>query len=121
MGGLSVAAPIRLAELADVPIGGGLRISREVTGTVDDIALLRDQDGVVHALDDTCTHALASLAKGWVGDGHVECLLHGAKYDLCTGKELSSDWLPDARTHPVVVRDGVVFLLTTPPGEENQG
>ena len=67
---------IRVAALDDIAEGEGLAVSKDVTGTEDDIAILRDEDGSVWALNDTCTHETASLADGWVEDGHVECPLH---------------------------------------------
>ena len=42
-------------------------------------------EGTIHALDDTCTHAYASLSLGHV-DGHtVTCPLHFASFDVRTG------------------------------------
>ena len=64
---------IRVAALEDIPEGEGIVVVRAVAGTDDDIALLRDDDGTVWALNNTCTHAEASLAEGWVEGGHVEC------------------------------------------------
>lgn len=101
---------IRVATLADIPEGEGVCIDKSVTGTEDDIALLRDDDGTVWALDDTCTHADASLAEGWVEDGYVECPLHSSKFCLKTG---AVDGLPATQAtcpHRVEVRDGEVFL-----------
>jgi 3-phenylpropionate/trans-cinnamate dioxygenase ferredoxin component len=105
---------IRVAAVADIAEGEGIVIARSITGTDDDVALLRDDNGSVWALDNTCPHAEASLAEGWVEDGHVECPLHSSKFCLKTG---AVDGLPatkDARPHRVEVRDGQVFLY---PGE----
>src|ERR1700739_1358081 len=97
---------IRVAAVADIPEGEGIVIARSITGT--------DDAGSVWALDNTCTHAEASLAEGWVEDGHVECPLHSSKFCLKTG---AVDGLPatkDARPHRVEMGDGQVFLF---PGE----
>ncbi|MFF5085020.1 non-heme iron oxygenase ferredoxin subunit [Actinoplanes sp. NPDC000266] len=105
---------IRVAALDDIPEGEGIAVDREVTGTDDDIALLRDEDGSVWALNNTCTHEVASLAEGWVESGKVECPLHSSKFCLRTG-EVSG--LPATRgvvPHRVEVRDGEVYLY---PGE----
>lgn len=110
-GMISMINGIRVAALDDVPEGEGIVIERTVAGTDDDIALLRDDDGCVWALDNTCTHADASLAEGWVENGHVECPLHASKFCLKTG---AVDGLPatkDARPHRVEVRDGAVYLF----------
>jgi 3-phenylpropionate/trans-cinnamate dioxygenase ferredoxin component len=76
---------IRVAAVHDIAEGEGIVIARSITGTDDDVALLRDDDGCVWALDNTCTHAEASLAEMWVEDGQVECPLHSSKFCLKTG------------------------------------
>ena len=45
-------------------------------------------DGEFYAIDDTCSHAEASLSEGEVFDCIVECPLHGAEFDLTTGEQL---------------------------------
>lgn len=55
--------------------------------TVDglgDVLFLR-LDGRLHAVDDTCPHATASLAEGFVEDGRIVCPLHFAEFDLSDG------------------------------------
>jgi 3-phenylpropionate/trans-cinnamate dioxygenase ferredoxin subunit len=106
-----VSEGIRVAAVDDIPTGEGIVVDRDVTGTDDDIALLREDDGTVWALNDTCTHQTASLADGWVEDGHVECPLHGSRFCLRTG---AVDGLPatiDTVPNRVEVRDGEVFLF----------
>jgi len=106
-----MSEPIRVAAVDDIPQGVGIAIDKTITGTADDIALLRDDDGSVWALNDTCTHAEASLAEGWVEDGYVECPLHSSKFCLKTGKVQGLPATCDAVAHRVEVRDGDVFLF----------
>lgn len=101
---------INVAEVDDVDEGEGMVVSRDRTGTSDDIAVLRDDDGTFYALDDTCTHEDASLADGWIGDGEVECPLHAGKFCLKTGQVLSMPATRDTTTHEVEVREGCVWL-----------
>lgn len=105
---------IRVAALAEIPEGEGIVIGKDITGTADNVALLRDGDGSVWALDDTCTHADASLAEGWVEDGYVECPLHSSKFCLKTGAVNGLPATKDACPHRVEVRGDDVFLF---PGE----
>lgn len=49
------------------------------------IAVVKDSDGTVHALGDTCTHGDISLAEGFVEDDSIECWAHGSKFELTTG------------------------------------
>ena len=102
---------IRVAALDDIPEGEGIAVDRAVTGTSDDIALLRDDDGSVWALDNTCTHADASLAEGWVEGGYVECPLHSSKFCLKTGVVQGLPATQDSVAHRVEIRDGEVYLF----------
>ena len=104
---------IRVAAVDDIPEGEGITVSKEVTGTEDDIALLRDDDGSVWALNDTCTHQEASLAEGWVEGGYVECPLHSSKFCLKNGEVNGLPATRDTVAHRVEVRDGEVFLYPT--------
>ncbi len=101
----------------EIPSGEARLVGRADAGTGDDIAVFNDE-GSFHALDDTCTHALASLSEGWVEDGTVECPLHAARFSLTTGEALSLPATTAARCHRVEVRDGQVWLF---PGEAPQG
>jgi 3-phenylpropionate/trans-cinnamate dioxygenase ferredoxin component len=107
---------IRVAALDDIPEGEGIAIDRAVTGTTDDIALLRDDDGSVWALNNTCTHAEASLAEGWVEGGYVECPLHASKFCLKTGAVQGMPATQDAATHRVEILNGEVYLF---PGQQS--
>jgi len=102
---------IRVASVEDIPPGEGLAVPSEVTGTEDDIALLRDLDGSVWALNDTCTHAVASLSEGFVEDGMVECPVHASRFCLRTGKVSGLPATVDTVAHRVEVRDGEVYLF----------
>jgi 3-phenylpropionate/trans-cinnamate dioxygenase ferredoxin subunit len=101
---------ILVAKLDDIVEGEGIAIDKAVTGTVDNIALLRDEDGSVWALDDTCTHETASLADGWVEDGHVECPMHASKFCLKNGEVQGLPATKNTCPHRVEVRDGDVWL-----------
>ncbi|MBO4257799.1 bifunctional 3-phenylpropionate/cinnamic acid dioxygenase ferredoxin subunit [Streptomyces griseorubiginosus] len=76
------------------------------------IAVFRDGDEFF-AVDDRCTHQEAYLSDGFVEDGTVECPLHASCFDLRTGRPSGPPALQPVRTHPVIVRDGSVFVRTT--------
>jgi len=73
------------------------------------IALYR-LDGKVHALDDVCTHALALLSQGFIEGGAVECPLHGARFDIATGRCLAPPATVDLRTYEVRIEGGEVYV-----------
>lgn len=68
-------------------------------------------DGVVYAIDDTCSHAEASLADGDVEGCLVECPFHMAQFDLRTGEPEGLPATVPVRTHAVEIRDGMVTVL----------
>ena len=59
--------------------------------------------GVFYAIADECSHAAIPLSEGDVGDGEIECYLHGSRFDLRTGEPLG---LP--ATEPVAIYRCVV-------------
>jgi len=90
---------------------GGVCVTLEIDGSLRRVALFHDEDGdEVHALDDTCTHAGASLSEGGVRDGTVRCPRHGAPFDLRTGEALGYPASEDLRTYETKVEDGVVYV-----------
>ncbi|MBB5890961.1 bifunctional 3-phenylpropionate/cinnamic acid dioxygenase ferredoxin subunit [Kutzneria kofuensis] len=106
--GIDHAIPVcAVHELQD---GEAVRIPREQAGTADDIAVFND-NGEYFALNDTCTHARASLSEGWVEDGQVECPLHSGAFCLRTGEALGLPAVTDTVAHRVDVQGGTVWLL----------
>lgn len=46
-------------------------------------------DGEFHAFEDVCTHAFAYLSEGGMEGDRIKCPLHGALFDVRTGKPKS--------------------------------
>ena len=51
-----------------------------------EIALVHADDDNFYAVRDECSHASIPLSEGDIDDCHVECWLHGSRFDLRTGK-----------------------------------
>lgn len=102
---------IQVARTGDIPKGEGIAISRSITGTEDNIAVFHDTDDTFWALNDTCTHEVASLADGWVEEGYVECPIHASRFCLRNGKVASLPATRDTVCHKVEVRDGEIWLF----------
>jgi len=98
---------IEVATLAELAPNEAKRI--ELDGVA--IALVRDDEGTVHAIGDRCSHGEVSLSDGFVEDGTIECWAHGAKFDLRSGAALT---LPAYEPVPVfevtITDDGVVLV-----------
>ena len=104
---------VLVARLSELEVGTPRRV--DVDGVP--VALVLLDDGSLHAVGDTCTHADVSLSEGAVEDCAIECWLHGSSFDLRTGRPLS---LPAIRPVPVfpVTLDGddVLVDVTTTLG-----
>jgi nitrite reductase/ring-hydroxylating ferredoxin subunit len=51
--------------------------------------LLANVEGNIHACEDICSHAYASLSEGDINGAEVECPLHGATFNITTGEALT--------------------------------
>ncbi|MEN0130037.1 MAG: non-heme iron oxygenase ferredoxin subunit [Brevundimonas sp.] len=94
----------------DVPVGGTLRVELEAESGTVEVALVRDDDGVLHAISDICSHGAVSLSDGEVEGCTVECWLHGSTFDLRTGKPLSPPAITPVPVYPVTF-DGERVLV----------
>jgi 3-phenylpropionate/trans-cinnamate dioxygenase ferredoxin component len=67
--------------------------------------------GELYAIGDTCTHEEFSLSDGEMVDEYtVECALHGAQFDVRTGRALCLPATGSAGSYQVWVEDGVIKL-----------
>jgi 3-phenylpropionate/trans-cinnamate dioxygenase ferredoxin component len=81
------------------------------------VALVRTDDGEVHAVGDTCTHAAVSLSEGEVDGCTIECWLHGSTFDLRTGHPQSLPAIQPVPVFPVTIDgDDVLVDVTTTIG-----
>ncbi len=68
-------------------------------------------DGSYYAMDDTCSHAGASLSEGKLEGNILTCDWHGAKWDCKTGKlHAFPAKIRDLNSYKVVVESGNVYL-----------
>ena len=104
---------VRVCSAADVPEAGALRVEAPgPRGELVPVAVVRDEDGELHAISDTCSHQAVSLSEGDVEGCMIECWLHGSMFDLRTGKPTNLPATEPVATFPVDVRDGVVYVDT---------
>jgi 3-phenylpropionate/trans-cinnamate dioxygenase ferredoxin subunit len=96
---------------SDVPTGGTLRVELDgADGGIVEVAMVRDEDGELHAISDICSHGQVSLSDGEVEGCTVECWLHGSRFDLRTGKPLSPPAIKPVPVYPVTF-DGERVLV----------
>ena len=73
--------------------------------------LVTNVDGNYYAMDDTCTHAGASLSEGSLDGSTVTCPWHGSTWDCKTGKLIAfGAQLKDLSSYKVTVESDNVFV-----------
>ena len=97
---------IKVCALEDIEAGTAVRA--EVDGTA--LAIVRCEDGSVHAVYDECSHASVPLSEGEIDGCTLECWLHGSRFDLRTGNPSGPPATEPVPIYPVEVRDGDVYV-----------
>jgi 3-phenylpropionate/trans-cinnamate dioxygenase ferredoxin component len=93
-------------KVGDLPEVGAVRVV--VDGVP--VAVVRDEEGHIHAINDICSHAEVSLSEGEVEDCTIECWLHGSRFDLCTGEPTALPAIRPVAVYPVII-DGDEVLV----------
>ena len=98
---------VTVGSVADIPEGHAARVV--IAGTP--VAIF-NVDGELHCLDDTCSHAEASLSEGDLDCGRcaIECPLHGSAFDLRTGEPLTLPAVEPVRVHDVDTTGGLLRI-----------
>ncbi len=96
---------IQVGTLEDIPRQG----SRIVHTESGEIALFRNVDDLVFALNNRCPHKGGPLAQGIVHGKRVTCPLHSWVIDLESGAAVAPD-VGCAHRHEVRVAHGLLFL-----------
>ena len=68
-------------------------------------------DGTLYALEDRCSHEDFELSAGPfdAATGEVECVLHGARFDVRDGRALCAPAYEPVAKFPVKVESGGIF------------
>ena len=95
----------RVADQDAIPVGTlrGFEIE-------DERIVVANVDGVLYALEDQCSHADFPLSEGELEGTEVECMFHGAKFDVCTGSATQLPAIRPVRSFDVESRDDGVFV-----------
>ena len=96
---------VRVADAEECPAGALLRVEIEGTDVV-----LANVDGDYYALLDRCSHQDYPLSDGELEGTRLECIYHGARFDVCTGRAVQLPAIRPVKTFEVEVRDGDVYL-----------
>jgi nitrite reductase/ring-hydroxylating ferredoxin subunit len=61
--------------------------------------MIANLDGKFYALNDRCSHTNAPLSMGHIQGNIVTCPMHGARFDITTGKKMSDPKFPSLKTY----------------------
>ena len=115
MTGVDGATFVRACVAGDVAPESAIAV--EVDGT--ELAIVHSA-GRFYAIADECSHAAIPLSEGDVGDGEIECYMHGSRFDLSTGRPIG---LPATEPVPIFrcrVDGEDVLVDVTEPADPNQ-
>jgi 3-phenylpropionate/trans-cinnamate dioxygenase ferredoxin subunit len=98
-------------------IAKGSVISVQV-GDVE-VAVVHADDDNFYAVRDECSHAAVALSEGEIDGCTLECWLHGSRFDLRTGEPTGLPATEPVATFAVEIRDGDLYLSTTPSNGVN--
>ena len=101
---------IKVAQVSEIKPGE--MISVEVDS---EQVLLVNVDGKIHAVDDICSHAYATLSEGDLSGEEVECPLHGGSFNAITGAPINPPANEPLRVYSVQI-EGDDILVAPPTG-----
>lgn len=96
---------VSLFHVEDLPLGEGRSLEIE-----DQVIAVFHTEGGFFAIDDTCSHAQASLAEGDLRGDTVTCPRHGGRFDVRTGRATGLPAHAPVRSYPVKIEDGIVYV-----------
>lgn len=99
-------ARLKALDLSDLTQDQAVRV--ELDGVP--MAVVLDNQGVVHAIGDTCSHGQISLSEGFVEGNTLECWAHGSAFDLCTGVPQNFPAYEPVPVYVVEIEDGIVYI-----------
>lgn len=62
------------------------------------------------ALDDLCSHGLASLCDGEIEDDQIFCPFHGGAFDIRTGKATERPCTLPVKSYEIIVKEGQLYI-----------
>ena len=98
---------VKVASLEQLSPGSSLQLFLDGK----EIALF-NIEGTIYAVDDRCSHAEAPLSDGVVEGCEVECPLHGARFDLRSGENLTPPALEPISTYGVKIEGNEIYIDT---------
>src|SRR3712207_577920 len=106
----------RVCAVSDVTPESAIAVEVDRT----DVAIVHS-NGKFYAIADECSHASIPLSEGDVGDGEIECYLHGSRFDLRTGEPLGLPATEPVAVYPCQVSGNDVLVDVSAPLSQARG
>ncbi|MDT8862680.1 nitrite reductase small subunit NirD [Alkalihalobacillus sp. MEB130] len=100
------ANKVHVANISDLSVGVGQRVN--VAG--EEIALFKQKDGVIRAIQNSCPHKGGPLSEGIVSGEHVFCPLHDWKISMKDGQVQAPD-VGCVKKYDVEVVDEAIYIV----------
>ena len=101
---------IKVAQVSEIRPGEMISVDVE-----NEQVLLVNVDGNIHAVDDICSHAYATLSEGELTGAEVECPLHGGGFNTVTGEPTNPPASEPLRVYKVQIEGD--DILVAPPND----
>jgi 3-phenylpropionate/trans-cinnamate dioxygenase ferredoxin component len=116
---MTAASALRRVDLCaaeDVPPG-----TMKLCEVGDDLVLVVNLNGELHATQGICSHEYFELDKGFLTGDSITCALHLSRFSLADGEPLDPPAELPLAIYPVVVEDGRVLIeVSAGPLEVNR-
>ena len=96
---------IRVADIDECPPGSLLEVEAG-----PEVLVLANVDGDLYALENRCSHQDLPLSDGELEGETLECMYHGAKFDVCTGKAMELPAVKPVATYVVELRGREIYV-----------
>ena len=96
---------VKVAVVGDCPPGNLLEVEASQNKIV-----LANVDGDLYALQNQCSHQNLPLSDGELDGDQLECLYHGARFDVCTGKAMALPAIKPVETYAVELRGQEIYV-----------
>ncbi|OLC23982.1 MAG: hypothetical protein AUH71_03575 [Thaumarchaeota archaeon 13_1_40CM_4_48_7] len=86
---------VDISDVRDVPVG-----KMKHADIKENEILIANSEGKIYALCDRCSHMNAPLSMGTLNGKVVTCPIHGARFDVTTGKKVGEPMSLDPSMFP---------------------
>ena len=97
--------------LLAVRAGSSVKLTEKDLAEIDAVlSQANELDGDVYALQDRCSHQDFPLSDGELEGTKLECIYHGAKFDVASGRAVALPAIRPVKTYPVKVEGTDVLV-----------